>query len=147
MPDSKTKTAAPAPPKVPLSDRQSVAEATVLAFVAEKSLPLSMAGSLVEFAQHMARDPDALDKIALEKTSASYKMQHGLAATLQSEALEELKSGIYFSLNVDEAMTSNHQKMLTVLISFFSENLKRVVIHHLGSLPLVRVTSDCVFSS
>lgn len=106
-----------------------------------------MAPSLIEFAKHMARDPVALDSLSMERTSASYKFTFGLAKTLQEDLVSEVASARFYSLNLDEAMSSNHQKVLAVLISFFSEAHQKVVIQHLGSLSLTRVDSCSVVSA
>ena len=64
-----------------VSDCQSHAEAMVLSFVGEHSLPLAMAPCLVQFARHMAKDQAALNNLSVEYSSASYKLKYEPAQT------------------------------------------------------------------
>ena len=55
-------------------DRRTHAEARTISFIAEHSLPLSIAPNLVDFAKEMAPDKKALDGITMGRKSASYKL-------------------------------------------------------------------------
>lgn len=114
-------------PRVPESDRTSHAEATVLGFIAEQSMSLSMAPRLVSLAKHLARDPVALDKMSMERSAASYKLRFGMGKTFHEQIREDIGES-FFSLNLDEVMNSNHEKILSVLVSYYSESRSRVLI-------------------
>ena len=64
-------------PTVHIADRQAHGEARTLAFAAEHNIPLSKVPDLVEYAKEMSKDPKALDKISMGRTSASYKLRLG----------------------------------------------------------------------
>ena len=49
-------------------------EAMVTAFLAEKSLEFRMAEPIIDMAQELSKDPQALAKLHLFRTTASYKM-------------------------------------------------------------------------
>ena len=133
----------PVRPIVPISDRVHHQEATVLGFMTENSLSLSMAPRLVTLTKELARDPSALSKLSMGRTSATYKATYGLAKTFKEDMVDDIGDQ-FFSLNLDEATSSNNEKVLTVLISFFSERWGRVVVQHLGSTGLLRATSISV---
>lgn len=130
----------PVRPLVPLGDRVHHQEATLLGFMAENSMSLSMAPRLVNLTKELARDPSALSKLSMSRASATYKLTYGLGKSMKEETIEDVGDNFY-SLNMDEATSSNHEKVLTVLISYFSNKRERVVVQHLGSVSLLRGTS------
>ena len=92
-----------AEPLIPISDRTSNTEAMILGFIAEHSLPLSLADSLKNLIQEASRDPQSLSGLSLSKQTASSKMNYGLAKTCTEEIDAKLRS-MPFSLNIDEAV-------------------------------------------
>lgn len=113
-------------------------QATVLAVMAEHSIPLSKAPVLLELSQMLAEDPAALRSMKLSRTAATYKMVYGLGYTLTEKTILNLKQ-CPFSLNVDEATCTSNKKVLTMLVSYFHEEQKNVVIEHLGSIKVLKV--------
>ncbi|KAJ4925581.1 hypothetical protein JOQ06_018307 [Pogonophryne albipinna] len=109
-----------------MCDRISNAEAMVLAVIAEHSLPLSTAPVLVELSQQLAADKIALSRMKLSQTAASYAWCMVWAT---------------HSLNVDESTSSSNKKVLAMLVSYFDQELKDVVLEHLGSLEVVKVNA------
>ena len=131
---------------VPLCDRITHMEGMVLGFVAEHNLPFAMAHHVVELANEMNRDPKAAKKLRLARTTASYKLRYGLAYGLEEELIKKLKEG-FFSLNLDEATSTTHHKVLTLLVSYFCEYKKEVIVEHLTSLNLPIVNSETVYDA
>lgn len=129
---------------VPLRDRSASMEAMLLAFIAEHSLPLSLAPQLVNLTKACSRDPQALSQVSLSKTSAAYKIKHGLSKTITDALIFDLQS-TPFSLNIDEATSSNTKKVLCILVSYFKENEVRV--HHLASLEIPRASSAIIYDA
>ena len=43
-------------------------------FAAENSLSYSVVPKVIELSMELARDPDALDKLSMDRTTASYKL-------------------------------------------------------------------------
>lgn len=74
----------------------------ILGVIAENGLPFSMGQVIIDTAKELIKDPHALDKVALSRTAASYKMRFGLEKTY-SENLP-------FSLNMDESFSNNHKR-------------------------------------
>lgn len=128
----------------PLQDRTTNAEATTLGFLAEKSLPFSLAPDLVDYARAMSKDKAALGNVNISRISASYKMKYGLSKTFQESLIDDLQHN-KFSLNIDEATSSNLNKVLGILVSYYSPALQKVVIQHLASITVVKVTSESLY--
>ena len=56
-------------PNVSFVDRKSTAEALLTSFVAEHSLPFTMAPHLIQLASELVRDPRALQELSMERTT------------------------------------------------------------------------------
>lgn len=115
----------------------------MLGFLAERSLPFNLAPILAELCQEVSRDPRALNEVSLGRAAAAYKMVHGLGKTMKMEIITDLQR-TPFSMNIDEATSKNHLKVLSILVSYLSPVLGRV-IHHLESVSMVRVRSQALF--
>ena len=102
---------------VSLPDRIVNQEAMLIAFVAEHSLSLSMTQPLTELAQALSGDKKALAHLKMARTTASYKLKHGLAKTFNEELASKLSTE-FFSLNIDEAFSDNLHKVLTLLVQY-----------------------------
>lgn len=86
----------------PVSDRVCNAEAMLLSFMAEHSLPFSMAPHLITLTQGLSHDKKAFDKLSMDRTTASYKLTHGFSKTFKDQLLQNLRE-CFFSMNIDEA--------------------------------------------
>ena len=139
-----TEKAPTASSNVAICDRKAHMEAMVLAFVAEKSLSFSMAADIVNIAKELSKDPKVLNKIQVARTTSSYKMSHGLAKNFDFELCEKLRS-CSFSLNLDEATSHTLHKILTVLVSYYCDIKKEVVVEHMGSLNVPTCTTDAIY--
>lgn len=135
----------PLPRIVSFEDRKAHNEAFIVSFMAEHSLPFTLAPHLIRFTQELSKDTRALQSTSMARTTASYKLREGLAATLSDDIVEELKSS-FFSFNVDECMSNAHQKIFSIIVTYFSEELQRVVIHHYNSKPFIIVNAVNLFT-
>ena len=117
----------------------------VLGTISELSLPLPAVPVIVELAQTLALDKPALEGMKLSWTAASYKMVLGLGHTFSERTFEHMRHNP-FSINLDESMSSAY-KVLSVLVSYFSQDMKRVVVEHLGSIEVTKVTAQHLESS
>ena len=131
---------------VSFADRVAHSEAMVLGFAADHSLSFSVTPEIVSLARELAKDPQALTHMRLgDRTTCSYKMRLGLAETVQSKTIKALQSGL-FSINIDEAFSNNHKKILAVLVNFYCHENKEVVTQHLAAIEMSSVTSATVYS-
>ncbi|GBN08436.1 hypothetical protein AVEN_128657-1 [Araneus ventricosus] len=103
-----------------------------------------MAPVLVNVSKALAEDKKALNHLSLSRNCASYKMKFGVAKTFLQDTLKNLQT-IKFSLNLDEATSNNNMRVLSVLASYFSLSVNRVVVEHLVSLNVVTVSSENIF--
>ena len=62
----------------------------VIGFVAEHSLPLTIAPELVQLSQTLADDKRALSALKLSRWTTSYKLNHGLGKYFSDETLGEV---------------------------------------------------------
>ena len=131
-------------PLVSVSDRVSTAEATVLGFAAENSLPFTMVPKIVELSKQLSKDRAALDALSVDRTSASYKTNYGVAKTFMEELVEDLQS-THFSLNIDEATSQTNKRVVSVLVCYFNPRLEEIVVRHLASFSVIKVNSETLY--
>lgn len=115
---------------------------SILGFIAENSLPLSVTSGIIKLAQELAKDPKALAELSMDRT---YKLNHGVK-TILDEVLEEIRN-VPFSLNIDEATSKTKKGVLGVLVSYWSEKQERMVVQHLAALELISVKAESLFSA
>ena len=137
-------------PSVSFVDRKSHAEARTLSFAAEHTLPLTLVPHLIKYAQEMAQDSKTLNSLSMERTTAAYKLRDGIGAALHRRLVNDLRAS-KFSMNVDECMSSAHEKVFSVIVSYFSEEEKCTVFKHYMSIPMTVVNAEtlhkCIISS
>ena len=136
----------PVTTNIPLCDRAWHIEEMVSSFVAEYSFPLSSPKNIVELCKEMMHDPKAVNKLQVDRTTASYKMRNWLARGLEKQLVDKLKEG-FFSFNIDEATGTTLHEVLTLLVSYFCGTKYKVVVERLGSLSLPTVNSETVFKA
>ncbi|GBN44651.1 hypothetical protein AVEN_47709-1 [Araneus ventricosus] len=107
-----------------LNDRRANQKAVLACFVAENSLPFSLAPKLVEFCQTLAKDSPALSKLKMEWTAATYITGYGVAKTMREELVAKLNKN-YFSMNVDEATNNNGDKIINVLVRVYDDEKEK----------------------
>lgn len=112
----------------------------VLATLAEHSLSFSLTPVIVNLAQTLATDKVALSQLKLSRTSAVYKMVHGLGLTF-SERIFSHTRNLPFSINLDESTSNGDKKVLSILVSYFNPLSNTVDVEHLGSLELLKVNA------
>ena len=85
-------------PKVCLTDRILNQEALLISYCAERNLPFSCAGEILDISKELCRDRNALQRTQLHRTTASYKLQYGASTTIGSH-LNSILKDTFFSLN------------------------------------------------
>ena len=141
-----TKQPSQANANVSIADRRSNLETTVLAFVAEHNLPLSLTPEVITLCQEMARDPVALNRIKMERTCATYKMTEGLHPALKEKLIRDLQF-CPFSIYLDECSNNANNRILTILVAYYSEEEEKVVVRHYESIQLVYVNAKSVLDA
>ncbi|XP_055881072.1 uncharacterized protein LOC129925675 [Biomphalaria glabrata] len=130
---------------VSMKDRVSHQEALLCSFIAEHSLPLSIAPHLVALAQELSRDSKALSQLSMDRKSTSYKLRDGLSSVFHKRLVADMKR-YPFSLNLDEATSQgSKQRILNILVSFF--NKEESVVHLYASIHLTTVNATTVYNA
>lgn len=112
----------------------------ILGVLAEHSLPLTMAPVLVDLSQQLAADKPALSQMKLSRTAASYKMVHGLGHTFSERTLANLRRYLFLSTWM-RAHVAATKKRLPCLFCYYNEECNNVVVEHLGSLEVFKVSA------
>lgn len=133
------------PINVPLCDRITNAQTLILGVMAENNLPFSISPVLIDLCKVLACDKKALNHLSMARTTASYKMRLGLSKTVINETVDNLQK-CKFSLNIDEATSSNYKRVISILVSYFSPLINKVVVEHLASVNVFRVTAEAIFN-
>ena len=95
-------------------------------------------------AKEFTKDLKALSRLHMHRTSASYKLTHGLSKSLHERLVNKLKE-TPFSKNLDEATSSNLLRVFSVLISYYSNTTSSVNVEHLASISVLTVDSEHLF--
>ena len=127
---------------VHVADRVMNQEAMVTAFLAETSLAYSMAEPIIDMARKLSKDPQALAKLHLFRTTASYKMVYGTSKTVNNNLVKTLQT-TPFALNMDEATASNNSRVCAVLVTYSKGN--KIVTEHLNSFTIYVVSIEILF--
>ena len=135
----------PIQPLTSFQDRKSHAESTTLAFMALNSLPFTMSPQLIQYAKEMARDPKVLSSLSMESTTASYKAKYGMAKSYQRKLVQDMRQ-TFFSLNIDECFSAKNEKILSILVSYYSEEDKETVVKHYRSVSMTVVNASTLFA-
>ena len=69
-------------------------------------------------------------------TSATYKIVDGLAISENKSAIRKMQNS-HFSVKIDECTASNAMKVLSILVSYFDDEMGRCVNEHYKSLGCV----------
>ena len=120
-------------PAVSLVDRKCNTEAYFLSFICENNLPIYLAPKLVQLCKDDSIDNIALNELNFSRTSATYKIVDGLAISKNKSVLRKMQNS-HFSVKIDECTASNAMKVLSILASYFDEEMGRCVIEHYKSL-------------
>ena len=119
-------------------------EATLVALIAEHSLPFFLSESLIELAKELSKDEAALKRLHMHRATASYKLTYGLGLTRQNELTNILRE-TPFLLNMDESTSSNTRHVYTILVSFYNPKVGNIVVEHLGSINVPSCTCEYLY--
>ena len=133
-------------PIVSFADRKANAEAMIVSFGAENSLTFTVQSKIIKLAKELAKDPKVLQDLSLERTSLTYKLKEGVAEVAHKRLIQELQN-TPFSITLDECTNQAHNKVLTILVSYFSESQGECVVQHYASVELIVVNAQTVFET
>ena len=80
----------------------------------------------------------------MERAKLSYKLCDRSANHLNEKLLQDFLKR-KFSFNVDEYMSNVREKFFSILVSYYSDELKRVVVQHYKSASFTIVNANNLF--
>ena len=99
--------------------------------------------SIIELAKELAKDTKALLKLKMYRTTASYKMTHGLTRTLRNELVNKPRV-THLSKNLDEATFIS--RLLSSSVSYFNTDSQTMKVEQLASLSVSSVHSASLYA-
>ena len=99
--------------------------------------------SIAQLAKEFSKDPTTLLKLHMHRTTASYKL-FSVAKTMQDQLVVKLKN-VPFSLNLDEATSTNLLRVFSVLVSYYDKEKHSLVMENLASLSIPVVDAENLF--
>lgn len=134
-------------PNFSYADRKANAEAMEVSFTAENNLPFTMTAKLIDLAKELDNDNKVLHHdISLDRTSCTYKLKDRLAVVCHKRLVSDMKKN-GFSINIDECTAQNNKRVLSVLVSYFSESLGMCVVQHYMSVKMTTVNANTVYQA
>ena len=86
-------------------------------------MPFTAAPSLIQLIPELAQDAKILQDIDMERAKLSYKLFDRSANHLNEKLLQDLLKR-KFSFNVDECMSNARENFFSILVSYYSDELK-----------------------
>ena len=82
--------------------------------------------------------------VEIKNESARYKLVDGLYFYERKKVVDTIKSYL-FSIKIDECSSNNHQKVFSILVSYFDEKLGLSVVQHYTSVSMIEVNALILF--
>ena len=109
----------------------------------QHSLFLCVVDPIVQLAKEFSKDPTTLLKLHMHQTTTSNKL-FGVSKTMQDQLVVKLKN-VPFSLNLDEATSTNLLRVFSVLVSSYDKEKHSLVVEQLASLSISVVDGENLF--
>ena len=77
----------------------------------------------------------------MSRVTALYKLKEGLGSYVREKIVDNMKTS-YFLMNVDECMSNANEKVFSIMVSYFSESEKCVIVEHYDSKSLIVVNAQ-----
>ena len=87
-----------------------------------------------------------MQELNMGRTKASYKLCDELANQLNEKLLQDLRKS-KFSFNVDECMSNARERIFSILVSHYSDELKQIVMQHYISASFIIVNANNLFDT
>lgn len=125
-------------------DSVTTAETLFALMVAEEDIPYSIGDTACDIFPSMFPDSKIAKEFSCSRKKISYIISDGIGPFLKEKIITDiLKSGAFYTIQIDE--TPIHEKrvqQLDVLIRYYSEKYKQVIVDHLQSFHIGHGTSD-----
>ena len=118
--------------RISMTDRVCNQKVRICTFIAEHDLSFTIARPLVDLIRAVASDKNALSRLSVSNSHASYVCTHGISSHMKTVLTEKMDK-MFFSLNADEATNANMDRVLNILVRYYDGDLRKVVTHHLAT--------------
>ena len=118
----------------------------ITSFIAEHSLPFSLAPELLQLVKTLSRDLTTLNSLQMSRTTAAYKLKYWLAKTIKEEQYATLRK-TFFSLNVDESINNAQESILSIMVQYYCDKEEKILLRHLSSIKLQACASNDIFEA
>ena len=85
-----------------------------------------------------------MSRVKLERTTATYIINHGVAKTMREELNSKLIENCFF-MNFYEAISNNGDKIIHVLVRLYDDEQGKIVTTYLGSRKENLSTANNIF--
>ena len=134
----------PLKPVISALDRKAHSEALIVSFLAGHLKPFTAAPSLIQLIQELAKDAKTLRELNMGRTKASYKLRDRLANHLNEKLLQDLRKS-KLSFNVHKCISNARENFFSILVSYYSNKLKQVVVQRYKSVSFTIVSANNLF--
>lgn len=122
-------------------------KAVLLAFAAEHSLPFNKIPHLLDLCKVMSDNKcKTLSRMHMSMQCATYSLTHGLAAAFKEDLRTTLRSS-FFSINVDEATNNSMDKVVNIIVRYFSDGDGEVKTEHFSSRVVNQATAKNIHAA
>ena len=105
-----------------------------------------MTSKVIKLAQELGKDPHVLQDLKIERTTVVYKLKEGVSEVTHQRIVNELQS-TPSSISLDECTNKANKKVLTILVSYFSEAYGECKVQHYASVKMTVANADTVFQA
>ena len=128
-------------------DKVTSAEAIWATGVAVSHLPANVANIITPSFPVMFPDSQIALSFACKRTKTSRILSDGLGPFFRASVENEIRNTApAYTIEIDETTTAKHWKQLEILVRYYSEEHKRIVVCHLSSITLGKAQASVLAS-
>lgn len=128
-----------------LSEKTKIAELKIAAYIAEHSA-LQTVDHLIEVLPQLDPLSDALKNLKLHRTKCSMLIKNVLSPSMLEDLIEEIGDSPY-SLIIDESTDLSTQKVLCIMMRFFSFKTRQIVTTFYRLIKLIECDANSVHNA
>lgn len=129
-------------------DRAVLAETYFVLGLALAGMPYSWGDTATAIFPLMFPDSTMAKEFQCGRKKVSYIVSDGLGPYFKKAVIDEInRAGVYYTIQIDETPIPEQRcQQLDVIVRYFSETCKQVVVEHLSSFHLGSATSDVLLA-
>lgn len=128
-----------------LTDTTKISESKIATFIAEHC-SLNTVDHMMEILPQVDPSPDLSSKLKLHRTKCSMLIKNVLGPCMLSELMEEIGDSPYFII-MDESTDVSTQKVLCVMLRFFSAKQRQLVVTFYRLIKIVECDAKTVHAA